>query len=292
MLKNWIVKTQQVKKSSKGLSNYLNYLKDKNRSSHSGTKIVPLLNNAKNIFKSIDDRKLFRQENSLPGGGVRNFATSFVMSLPKDIKQPSDGDWNKIGLYAIKKLSEAVGVDYETLKEHSVIVLHDEKSHDKPSHLNIVVGNVINNEVVKGISQLKGTFAVKESFNYSVKKLLNEDNFNYMPKTKNVNKPLWKARQIKADAIESKLDLLEKKYNSLKKNIKIWSKDFLSNLIVYAKPSSKIVADEINDIDEISKPIATDFDKIIYDIENQNPSAPDETKVTPKRKRRRRNKLS
>jgi hypothetical protein len=288
MLKNWIVKTEQIKKKSKGLSNYLNYLKDKNRSSHDGTRIVRVLDNARRIFKAVDDRTFYRREKSLRGGGVRNYATSFVMSLPKDIKQPSDDDWERMGLYAIKKLSEAVQIDYKTLKDHSVIVLHSESAKDKNSHLNIVVSNIINNEVVKGISQLKGTYAVKNSFNYSVKKLLNEDNFDYMPIQKGGNKPLWKARKDKADNIESKMFLLEKKYKSLKKHISIWKDDFLDNLFVYAKPESKIVADNINDVEKISKPIANDFDEIVENIEDKNPKAPDDAKVTSKRKRRRR----
>jgi hypothetical protein len=288
MLKNWIVKTEQIKKKSKGLSNYLNYLKDKNRSSHDGTRIVRVLDNARQIFKAVDDRTLYRREKSLSGGGVRNYATSFVMSLPKDIKQPSDDDWEKIGLYAIKKLAEAVQIDYKTLKAHSVIVLHSESAKDKNSHLNIVVSNIINNEVVKGISQLKGTYAVKNSFNYSVKKLLKEDNFDYIPKRKNDKMPLWLARKVKAEKIESKLYLLEKKYDALKTNISNWKNDFLKNLFVYAEPVSKIVANDINDIEKVSTVIANDFDEIVEKIEEENPLAPDDAKVTPKRKRRRR----
>jgi len=212
MIKNWIVKTQQIKKKAQGFINHVNYLADKNRSSHFYSDIKILNNKSANILKAFDDRTLYRQKSGLRGGGVSNYATSFIMSIPRDIKQPDLSDWKKISVELIKDLAKANNIDVNTMKEHVHIVLHDEsRSDDKNSHLHVLVSNVINNEVVKSISQFKTTHAVKNSFNRSVKLVLNEDHLKYTAKRENVPKtPIWAFRAEKAKHIESVLHDLKK----------------------------------------------------------------------------------
>jgi predicted house-cleaning noncanonical NTP pyrophosphatase (MazG superfamily) len=203
MIKNWLVKTKQIKLKEKGFLNHVNYLTNDKKPSHEHSLITVLNDSAENILKEHDQRKTFRRENGLRGGGVSNFSTSLVMSLPRCIKQPTNAEWKKIGLYTIKEIAKKNNIDFQKLKNVSHIVLHDENSSvSKSSHLHILISNVIDNKVVKGISQKKTTFTAKKAFNYSVKKLINEDNNHYIPENKKVkDKPLFAARAEKAEKV-------------------------------------------------------------------------------------------
>jgi hypothetical protein len=203
MIKNWLVKTKQIKKKEKGFLNHVNYLTNNNKPSHEYSTITVLNDGAENILKEHDKRTDFRRRNGLRGGGVSNFATSLVMSLPRSIKQPTNEEWNKIGLYTIKEIAKANNIDFQKLKNIAHIVLHNESSStSKSSHLHILISNVIDNEVKKGISQYRTTHIAKQAFNYSVKKLLNEDNQKYIPENAKVkDKPLFAARAEKAEKV-------------------------------------------------------------------------------------------
>lgn len=291
MIKNWLVKTQQIKKRESGFINHVNYLADKNRSSHFYSDIKILNNKSANILKAVDDRKLFRQKKSLRGGGVSNYATSFIMSIPRDIKQPSKENWIKISRELIKDLAKTNNIDVNTMKDHVHIVLHDEsRSDDKNSHLHVLVSNVINNEVVKSISQFKTTHAVKNSFNRSVKLVLDEDHLKYTAKRENVPKtPIWAFRAEKAKHIESVLHDLKKSYENIKSDITTWSKLFLSDMMnlknITAKKAEK-VAVNLNALEETSSSVSIKYDDMIEQIENLKPSASGDVKVSTKRHRR------
>lgn len=295
MIQNWTVKTKQVKKKAAGFINYINYLKNASAGSHEFTNIVVLDDNARNIVEAIEERKRFRQANSLRGGGVSNYATSFVMSLPNDVKQPSHDEWHKIGRFAVKKLAEQLDIPYKKLLAHSHIVLHEE-TNGKHSHLNLVIGNVIDNQVEKRITQYAATHTVKQSFNESVRRLLGVDNYSYEPKRKGAkDKPLWAAREEKAQQAEARIAFAEKALKSIetrfifaKQEIKKWGADFLKELAELAKPKAKKVARHIDGIEDISPATAEIADEIVEAIEEQKPNAPDEIKVSSKRKRRRR----
>lgn len=290
MIKNWTVKTKQIKKKEKGFINYVNYLKDCNRPSHHNTRIVILSDRSSNILREVDKRKTHRKNSSLRGGGVSNYATSFVISLPNDIQQPTDQEWKKVGLYAIKTLSKTLNIDYEKLKELSHIVLHDEsKNHDKHSHIHISVSNVVNNEVAKGISQYRSTYAMKQSVNRSVKHYLGVDHKLYSPKNKHKqNKPLWASKAEKYYRLENKLLMLENIYKNIKKDISTWSKIFLADIHLLAASKANELSNNINDLEIISTKSATVFDNIVEQIEIKKPEAPEQTKVSINRVRRRR----
>lgn len=264
MIKNWILKTKQIKKGEKGFLNHTNYLSCKQRPSHQYTDITILNDGAANILKEIECRQVYRRKNGLRGGGVRNYATSFVMSLPRDIKQPNKEQWRKIGLYAVKQISETNNIDFQQLKKLSHIVLHNESdSPDKPSHLHILISNVVDNHVVKGISQKRSTYIAKQSFNYSVKRLLNEDNNLYQSINKRTgNKPLFVARSEKA------LSIMQR-FKSFKDVINLWfdaiiekkNKSIIANL---AKKAAKALDHFDSSIDQPNNQIT---DKILSAVE-------------------------
>ncbi len=67
--------------------------------------------------------------------------------------------------------------------KHCHVVLHDESANpEKKNHLHIIVSNIINNEVIKPITQSGATYNIKQSFNFAMKKLVNEDHMKYTPK--------------------------------------------------------------------------------------------------------------
>jgi hypothetical protein len=225
-IKNWTVKTKQIKKKDVGLVNHFNYLKNEQRASHFYTKIVDLNNSDEkliNILNQAEERKKYRQENGLRGGGVSNLATSFVLSLPRDIEQPSPKEWQKMTALALKKLANDVGIDYKKIKDNTVAFLHDESaSIDKTSHVHIMVSNVIDGQVIKPISQYQGTYSMKQGFNEAMKNVMKNDHKNYIALNENVgDKPLFAARAEKAEnrekEIKAKQNLLLKNFNKMKK---------------------------------------------------------------------------
>lgn len=225
MIKNWTVKTKQIKKQAKGLTNHFNYLFNKKRVAHFYSEITDLNNSVdklNNIFNEIEDRKEFRRENGLRGGGVSNYASSFVLSLPRDIQQPTKKEWGKIASISLKELSKDLDIPFDKIKNNSVVVLHDESnSPSKSSHVHILVSNVIDGKVEKGISQYKGTYAMKKGVNKAVKHVLGVDNKHYVPKNENVgDKPLHVAREEQILDQESKIDQKQNKLHDDFKNKK------------------------------------------------------------------------
>lgn len=103
-----------------------------------------------------------------------------------------------------------------------MVVLHDESnSPSKSSHVHILVGNVIDGKVEKGISQYKGTYAMKKGVNKAVKQVLGVDNKQYIPKNENVgDKPLHVAREEQILDQESKIDQKQNKLHDDFKNKK------------------------------------------------------------------------
>lgn len=304
MLKNWLVKTKQIKNKSNGFVNSVNYLKDKNRSAHSYTDISVLNDSSKRILDEYDKRTLFRRKNGLRGGGVNNYATSFVLSLPRDIKQPTKDQWKKISLDVISAIAETNGIDKKKLKDLSHVVLHDEsQSPDKHTHVHMLVSNVVDNQVVKGISQFKTTHAIKQQFNKSVYKHLGVDNYKYMPKNEGKpDKPLWVARAEKLKAIDNA-------FKDLKQNIGSWL-DNLKNWRNKAIFSSKKVAKSLDKLEE-EIPKGNVIEKVFEEvekIEEETPNTPDveivgevselpkgleeKEKATPKTNRKRRRRSS
>ena len=248
MLKNWLVKTQQ----KETISTHINYLKNENRDSHFYTKIDVLLDNSKNIIDAIEDRKQHRRDHGLRGGAVKNEATSMIISLPRDIKQPTPKEWSQMLNIVLTDVCNTINKDVDkqnkkelekrndsnykskksiqpniTLKElkaHCVAVLHDESSSDnKSSHVHLILSNIIKNEVIKPISQIGVTYSAKNSFNKAVKRVLGVDHMEYTPKESKFDKtfkdkPLYVLREEKAQKAEERAKKANALYDKIKTN--------------------------------------------------------------------------
>ena len=207
MLKNWIVKTQ----SKKRIIGHLKYLMNNHAKSHQATRIVVLRNNAKTIINAKEKRAEYRKDKGLRGGFVKSEGTSYILSIPRDVTQPSDEQWKKLSNHVLKQLYEHVNkkiklqnrknekfnlnhptkkqplvnqISIEDFAKHCHVVLHDETADpDKNNHLHIIVSNIINNDFIKPITQRGATYNIKQSFNFAMKKLVNEDHMKYTPKS-------------------------------------------------------------------------------------------------------------
>lgn len=206
MLKNWLVKFQ----SKHSVISHLKYLMNSNAKSHQATRIVVLRDNAKTIINAKEKRVEYRKGKGLRGGSIKNESTSIIISLPKDITQLNLEKWKKLSNHVLKQLHEHLNkkitlqnkkneilnlknplkkqpfVNQISLKDfamHCHVVLHDETADpDKSNHIHIIVSNIINNDFIKPITQLGAIYNVKQSVNYAVKKLVNEDHMKYTPK--------------------------------------------------------------------------------------------------------------
>lgn len=224
-MKNWFVSIEQKTKNpskgkSKSLDSSINYLLSKKHKSHFYSEITDLENARLSRANILDEYDDMRQKHSK---GVKNVASSFVLSLPSDLYHPSVEEWRDISNMTIKNFVENINNDLEKkqkkhfkkstekmterqLKEYnldtdrfrqrldldevkklSTAVIHDESN--KPlsvgetagSHLNIVMSNIFNGEVIKHISQLGGVLSMKNAYSQAVKEKLDLDCDLYIP---------------------------------------------------------------------------------------------------------------
>ncbi|MGH1462736.1 MAG: hypothetical protein ACRBB6_11925 [Neptuniibacter sp.] len=311
MLKNWTVKTKQIKKKTRikkdgkvvktinsSAFKYGCYLLNKKAQSHYNTNIIDL-NNAPQrlaqINSQITSRKLHRQGAGLRGGGINCEATSFVLSIPKDIKQPTAQEWKRIAIEAIKSLEEPTGIAAKEIWKQSVVILHEETSASDNTHLNIMIGNIYSNNYCKELTQKRSTYAIKNAFNNAMLRL-GIDHREYSPKNDKVgDKPLHIARKEKIIKLEKNLKKEFKKIKESKDTNKILILEIRNYIKLIKKTlSRRLSLKEREEIDETIKSIATISPKIsqIIDysdsIKNFNSTTPPPNPSHKKKRKRRR----
>lgn len=199
-IKNWTTKTKQIKRGESGISDHSRYLLSNDEQAHEKTNIIHLGGSPDAIIGQYEARRRDRQEKGLRGGGVRNLATSFVMSLPKDIGHPTPEQWKSILKPVFVKLAQATDLDPKDLAKSCFAVVHDESQSGKQSHCHLLVSNIINKEHQKKITQRIATQAVKDGFNIGVRNTLKIDHRNYKPERTGVkDKDIWLYRKEKAE---------------------------------------------------------------------------------------------
>lgn len=290
MLTNWVVKLLQVKGKLKGFLNKIHYLIDSNRASHYYTKIIVLTDNAKNILNAVEERQADRKKAGLRGGGIRNYASEFILTIPRDIKQPNSREWQKILHLIYKAVAEVTELPLTTIRNHSFAVLHDESaSPNKNSHVHLLIANVMDKQFQKTITQKATLHAIKMALNDGIKTTVREDNYQYVPKRRqSANKPIWMYRAEQVQRYETKLNELKKAYTTVIKSIKSWADNYLLSLIGPTSKEANKAAYQLDALAELSNSAEQEISPVVEHIELQNQDMPASTKVTPKRKRRRR----
>jgi len=214
------------------------------------------------------------------------------MTIPRDIEQPTPEDWKKILNITYKAIANEIGTDTTTIKQHAYAVLHDESSSpNKPSHVHLLISNVINNDYHKKITQYAVTHTVKRALNNGIRLTVGEDNYKYTPsRRQKYNKPQWVVRLEKADLIEKKVNQLKSVYQSVFKSIQHWANNYLASLPVPSEKHANEVAIELDTLNVLSEKCDTELMPIVERVERLNSVMPEHTKILPKRKRRRRKK--
>ncbi|ELB2761125.1 hypothetical protein [Vibrio sp. Vb2201] len=182
-MKNWTVVVKQIKKQKTGFINHTNYLLNPNTDSHKNTIIKPIGDVERaihNTLQEVESRKALRKKQGKRGGAIQNYSTSFVLTLPTEIKA-SGKDWAKMTTLVIKKLVKDLKLDYDLVTQCAVAVLHDEQGH-KPSHVHLLIPNIIDGTFHKEITQHKAVYSVKNGFNKAVFKILGLDHKKHKPK--------------------------------------------------------------------------------------------------------------
>jgi len=326
MLKNWLVKTKAIKTSF----GHIHYLSNPKTKSHKSTRIVVLRDCAKKIINANDVRAEYRKEKRIKGAyRVKNEATSFILSIPRDITQLSDEQWKKLSDHVLNQLWQHVNKKIEINNEknliynlkrpdkkqpilnnismgdfakHCHVVLHDESANpEKNNHLHIIVSNIINNEVIKPITQLGATYNIKQSFNFAMKRLVNEDHMKYTPKNsvfddndKSFTDKKGVLEQPKNYRFASTFKFI---FARLHANFNNWVQAVFNKETLKAKEYAEKTASDINElksnkIDEVS--IILETAKTIEKLNALSDPLKITNKVTNKtqiRKRRRRKKL-
>lgn len=210
-MKNWTVKVKQIKKGGEFVkfNGHIKYLLNENNENHLETSISVLSGSPDNITNAHLARSHYREANNMRGGYMRNASSSFVLTLPNNIKQPSKEQWGLMLRNIHKTIARNLNVDLDVITNHSFAVLHEETAHNKHSHIHFLISNIIGVDFVKMITQREMLKAIKESWNKSVKNVLGVDYKDYKPKKSGIKDvPIWQARINKA--VDAELEMIDK----------------------------------------------------------------------------------
>ena len=209
-LENGIVK--QISKKKNSLKSCVDYLLSKKHENHINTKIYEIGNSRHDLSNILDEVGSVRLKNaatsfcaSLPAdlyhpskneweniynSTIENYCDSLNEELEKLEKShhkkaiPSDERRKKE--YHLNTERYAQRLDVDEMKRLSICVIHDDR--DKPliigetsgSQMNLLISNVIDNQVVKIISQKSGIELFKKSYVNAVKNELGLDPKDYL----------------------------------------------------------------------------------------------------------------
>jgi hypothetical protein len=102
------------------------------------------------------------------------------------------------------------------------------------------------------------------------------------------NKPQWVVRLEKMKPIETKVNQLKSVYKSIFQSIQDWTNNYLASLPIPSERHATEVAVELDHLYDLSEQCGDSVNPIIERIETANKLMPDSSKISNKRKRRRR----
>ncbi|WP_197055071.1 hypothetical protein [Alcanivorax nanhaiticus] len=229
IMKNWTVKVKAVKKKDQGLIRYTRYLLSANEPSRAATNIHPLKDPrqaTRNMLAEHSLRQAERRRAGLSGGGVTNYAQSYVFALPKDIPQPTQKQWVGIAARAVKAIANENGIDPQKLWDVTGVVFHEEPTKSKNNHIHVLVGNIVEGKYHKGLTQKKSVYASKQAFNDYMLEVLKVDNKNYEALSQGRDDPLWLARKKQAENEEKTIIEARKKARKEIKIAQLWKEKY------------------------------------------------------------------
>ena len=222
-MKNFFVSAESVKGRDGGLASYQSYLTMTDHPNHQDKTISIHNLKGKDAFKNITSdvwqyeqaEGLRRSKEGLRGRyKLTSFAHSFVMSVPAKNKlnkhiRPDKKQWVNISQDVLsviyRQLKETKDKDgllkYPNLSKEEFlskvfINIHEQK--DGNDHLNLVVGKLLDNKVVKELTQKKMLGNIKNTFTKSLSKHCGLDVQHYRPVETNLPKKRLKTAHAAA----------------------------------------------------------------------------------------------
>ncbi|OXX63633.1 hypothetical protein [Vibrio sp. V15_P4S5T153] len=292
---------KETKKANKNtLENAIKYLLSDKHQNHSNTKIIDL-DNARftrdNIYIEYDNMKKKHGKGvsniatsfvlSLPSDlyhptknewqDIYNeMIDKFVSAINKDLEKkqlqqeninPNDLNKRQLKEYELNqgRYKQRLNVDY--VKKLSTAVIHDDR--EKPlivgatsgSHLNVIMSNIFNGEVIKYISQKGGVLAMKNAYSEAVKNRLGLDCEKYIPYDSRPDDNKLKDFYLG----ESKVDILVLDENTPHKNKIIKKEDEPKNvpLWVHRKEQGIKLQAEKDKIEKEKKAVVGAKEKVV-----------------------------
>ena len=239
-MKNFFVSTESVKGRDGGLASYQSYLTMKEHPNHEDATNAIYEIYGKNAFKNIlldtfEYEKKQGIERVKKGKRGRykldSFAQSFVLSVPKINEmnvhiRPTKEQWNLIFKDVVRNVFKVINSKNKypnlTLKDLTKVTyanVHEQR--DGNDHLNLVFGKLINNKVVKELTQYAVLDCVKRTFTASLAKHCDLKLENYKPVRTNLPKRRNKVAKQHSIMQKIKLQQAELQFNeSLFKSIR------------------------------------------------------------------------
>lgn len=197
MIKNWVVKVEQIKVDS--IDRHKKYLLDEKHENHLKSDISTVFS-GKSFEKAFAERKERLEKEGKPDrSSYKNYATSFVFGPPIDI-QINEKTAKALTGAVVEALADVLGIDKKIMQNYCVSVLHNEKAPKKP-HFHFLVSNVVNGQFRKELTQHKAKYAIQKVLDREYKRLFKLDRAEYQPDPNYThNKPLWLVRMERKQA--------------------------------------------------------------------------------------------
>lgn len=185
-IKNLTVTAKTIKKKTKGLIDYINYLNNEKAPSHKNTDIIHIYGSENEFIKKCSQEAAeLDLANQLKGKGGRpteGLAISYNFILPKNSIRPTKEQWTEIARDLSKVLKE--NIDDRLGKNHVYMNVHDQNN----PHLNMAVSKFIDGQRSRQVDQKSLLSKLKTEFNQSVLKHCDFDYRDYVPEEEKLGK--------------------------------------------------------------------------------------------------------
>ncbi len=191
-IKNFFIRGEKLKDGLAGIR-YARYLINIKHPNHTSTKIVELHGYSEDWIEStIKQATEANLEKSIKGGRpTKRYGHSFVLSLPKGTKIPTDDQWKEILNAPLKVLAAKLKIPSKTLMSNCYIVAHNQSN----PHIHLLVSSVIEGKTYnQQLSSERTSFAMKRAFTSKCEQTLGLSKLTYKPNIR-LAKKLSKLKQ-------------------------------------------------------------------------------------------------
>lgn len=273
MIKNFFVKTQVIKNKNRGLSNYINYLKNLNHGNHreKTERILEIYDNnfLDKTLKSIKEKEDITRQNKKGGSSFQSYRQSFCLSFPTDTPKNllTDETLTKIYKEVVKDIFKGMGIP---LENEYLRMIFGNVHFNNNIHINIVLPKVMK-EKTYDFSKKSLLNIVKKSFDNQCN-LIGLDKKDYKPKRNKSSSLEQYKMSLERKEIYLKLEL---EYIELKKMKDTIINHKIDNVEIkkkYYSETNPFIQNIKRGLEERRKKQQTiDVKKLLLDLEKQKP---------------------